>query len=159
MKNEKTKVTKENVDIARLAMGAYQSYSEKPARVEVLIYTDGSSVDNYSGQINPCVFGDQCEGHACYCNNEKAPYRKCHRSWYYGKKELDSECEFYQPNPHWIDGNGDFYEQREKTIDELHKKNLVEIEINRIDDTPPKWYKGKKSKFYNGNEQKEVPSA
>jgi hypothetical protein len=148
MENKKTEVTQENVDIARLAMGAYQSYTDKPARVEVFAYNDGSSAHDISGQINPCLFGDQCEGHACYCNNEKAGCRKCHFSWYNGEKDLDKTCEFYEPNPYWIEGKGDFYEQRDATIADLHAKGLVEIEITKIDNTPPEHYKGKKSKFY-----------
>jgi hypothetical protein len=144
---EKQKINQEDVDIARLAFGAYQSYDTKPARVEVLIYTDGSEVDLYYGQINPCLFGDQCEGHACYCNNEKSGYRKCHCSWYNGEKDSDKKCKFSAPNSYWQDGDGDFYEQREKTIMDLHAKGLVEIEITRIDNTPPEHYRGKKSNF------------
>jgi len=105
-KEHKEEITPANLDIARYAFGAYQSYGDKPAKINVLVYKDGSSINLVLGQVNPCLFGDQCEGHACYCNNPLA-YRKCHRSYYYGEKELDSKCEFYKPNPYWQDGDGD----------------------------------------------------
>jgi len=146
---DKEEITSENVDIARLCFGAYQSYDEKPARVEVLVYKDGSRVDTIYGQVNPCKFGDQCEGHSCYCNNPKA-YRKCHCSWYYGQKDLDSKCEFYQPNPYWQEGESDFYEQREKTLLYLQSKGLLDIRIEKIDCDAPTYYKGHKSKFREG---------
>lgn len=136
----------ENIDIARVAMDAYQSYDDKPARIEVLRYNDGSEMDLFYGQINPCEYGDQCEGHACYCNNPDA-YRKCHCSWFYGEKDLDGECRFYSPNPYWQDGSGDFYEQRNKTVLHMKALGLVKIDIIEIDNEPPEWYKGKKSKF------------
>ena len=143
---DKEKVTRENVDIARIAFGAYQSYNEKLARVEVMIYKDGSSIIVVYGQVNPCKFGDQCEGHACYCNNPKA-YRKCHCSWYCGEKDSDSKCEFYEPNPYWQDGDGDFYEQRDKTLLYLQSQGLLDIAVERFDVDPPKLYRGHKSKF------------
>ena len=143
---DKEKITRENVDIARFAFGAYQSYGEKPARVEVLVYRDGPSIDLVYGQINPCKFGDQCEGHACYCNNPDA-YRKCHCSWYYGEKNLDSECEYYEPNPYWQDGEGDFYEQRERTLLYLKSRGLLNIVVEKEDWDAPEHYKGSVSKF------------
>jgi len=144
---DKEKITQENLDIARLAFGAYQSYGEKLARVEVAIYKDGTSVDEVYGQVNPCKFGDQCEGHACYCNNPRA-YRKCHCSWYYGQKELDSKCDFYEPNPYWQEGDGDFYEQRDATLRHMNSLGQVEIEFRKINREPHEFYKGRKSAFY-----------
>ena len=144
---KKEEITQENLDIARLAFGAYQSYGDKPASVEVLIYKDGSSIDLIYGQVNPCKFGDQCEGHACYCNHPHA-YRKCHCSWYYGEKELDSKCEFYELNPYWQEGDGDFYEQREKTLLYLQSQELLEIEREQVNCDAPQHYKGHKSKFW-----------
>jgi len=123
---EKEEVTNKNLDVARLVFGAYQSYSEKPAMVEVTVYNDGTSTDEIYGQVNPCKFGDQCGGHACYCNNPKA-YRKCHYSSYYGEKDLDSKCDFYEPNPYWQSGEGDFYEQRNETLRYMKSLGLVEL--------------------------------
>ena len=143
---EKEKVTEENVDIARLALGAYHSYGEKPAAVTIFIYKDGNSIEEVFGQVNPCKFGDQCEGHACYCNHPNA-YRKCHCSWYYGVKELDSKCKYYEPNPYWQDGDGDFYEQRDKTLLYLREKGLLEIEIEKLEVEAPKYDKNRKSKL------------
>lgn len=147
---DKEKITQENLDIARIAFGAYQSYGEKPARVEIYIYKDGSSTESVYGQVNPCKFGDQCEGHACYCNNPNA-YRKCHCSWYYGGKGLDSKCEYYEPNPYWQEGDGDFYEQREKTLLYLKSQGLLDIEIEKVDYDAPEFYKGRKSKLLEKN--------
>ena len=45
----KETITAETIDIARYAFGAYQSYAEKPARIEVWVYTDGNSADMASG--------------------------------------------------------------------------------------------------------------
>ena len=143
---DKEKVTNENIDIARFAFGAYQSYTDKPAAVEVFIYKDENSIDIVYGQVNPCKFGDQCEGHACYCNNPKA-YRKCHCSWYYGDKELDKKCEYYESNPYWQDGDGDFYEQRDKTLLYLKEKGLLEISIEKLDIEAPIHYKNHHSIF------------
>ncbi len=141
------KITRKNVDVARLALGAYQSYASKPASVEVLVYNDGNSIDLVYGQVNPCKFGDQCKGHACYCNHPKATWRKCHCSWYYGEKDRDKECEFYEPNPYWKNGEGDFYEQREKSLLFLKEQGLLGISVERIDVEAPSHYKNHKSKF------------
>ena len=143
---DKEEITRENLDIARYAFGAYQSYGEKPACVEIVIYKDGSSVEQIYGQVNPCKFGDQCEGHACYCNNPKA-YRKCRCSWYYGEKDLDSKCKFFEPNPYWQEGDGDFYEQREATLLYLQSKGLLDIEIEHVDFDAHKYHKGRQSKL------------
>ena len=143
---DKEKITEENLDIARLAFGAYQSYVDKPASVNVLIYRDGNSIDLIFGQVNPCKFGDQCEGHACYCNNPKA-YRKCHYSWYCGEKDADKECEYYEPNPYWQDGDGDFYERRDKTLLYLKAEGLLEIFSERTDSEAPSHYKNHHSMF------------
>ena len=143
---DKEKVTNENIDIARFAFGAYQAYSDKPVSIEVLIYKDGNSIDLVYGQINPCKFGDQCESHSCYCNHPKG-YRKCHYSWYYGDKEADKNCEYYEPNPYWQDGNGDFNEQRDKTLLYLKEKGLLEISIEKLDAEAPKHYKNYHSLF------------
>jgi len=143
----KRKITNKNLDIARVAFGAYQSYGSKPAMVEVLIYEDGSSIDLVYGQVNPCKFGDQCEGHSCYCNHPKAQWRKCHRSWYLGIKKEDSQCELYEPNPYWQDGKGDFYQQREQTLLYLKEQNLLEINTSKLTATVPTHHKGKKTKF------------
>ena len=143
---DKGKLNNETVDIARFALGAYQSYSDKPARVKIAKYKDGASVEYIYGQVNPCLFGDQCEGHSCYCNHPKA-YRKCHRSWYYGEKDEDKQCEFYKTNPYWQDGDGDFYEQREKTLLYLKEKGLLEIDIEEVNHNAPAFYKERKSKL------------
>ena len=142
----KKKVTSENVDVARLAFGGYQSYTNKPASVEVLICKDGNSVDLIYGQVNPCKFGDQCGGYACYCNHPLSDY-KCRYSWYYGNKELDSKCEYYETNPYWQDGDGDFHEQRDKTLLYLKEKGLLKISVERLDIDAPAHYKNHHSKF------------
>ena len=143
---DKEQITNENVDIARWAFGAYQSYANKPASVEVLIYEDGNSIDFIFGQVNPCKFGDQCEGHACYCNHPKA-YRKCLCSWYYGDEKLDKKCEFYEPNPYWQNGGGNFYEQRDKTLLYLKEKGLLEISVKKLTAETPSNYKNHHSIF------------
>ena len=135
-----------NLDVARVAFGAYQSYADKPARVEIAVYKDGTAVVYPYGQVNPCSFGDQCEGHACYCNNPKA-YRKCPCSWYLGEKDADKECEFYEPNPYWQDGDGNFYEQRDETLLFLKKQGLLEIEISKVDSEPDELDKGRRTKL------------
>lgn len=116
-----------DLDIARMAFGAYQAGQEKPVRIETHTKTNGEKYELIFGMVNPCIYGDQCEGHACYCNNDAAPYRKCRNSWFYGEKDADSKCEFFKPNPHWIDGDGDFYQQREITIESMKQKDLVEL--------------------------------
>jgi hypothetical protein len=142
--DDKKQVNSNNIDIARIAFGAYQSYSDRPAAVNITVYNDGTSVEEIFGQVNPCLYGDQCEGHACYCNNKNA-YRKCRNSWYYGEKNKDSECKYYKPNPYWQDGDGDFYEQRNKTLLFLKSQKLLNIEVLHINDLPDNFYKGRKS--------------
>ena len=109
-----------DVDVARLAFGAYQSYQDKPARISA----DGQ----YFGMVNPCRFGDQCEWHACYCNHESGTYRKCHYSWYTGNVEPDRSCELFEPNPHWRTETGDFYDDRDRTVARMKELGLVEVE-------------------------------
>lgn len=142
--NDKKQIDSENVDLARFAFGAYQSYGEKPASVEIAVYSDGTAVEEVFGQVNPCIYGDQCEGHACYCNHKNA-YRKCRNSWYYGEKNKDSECKFFKPNPYWIDGDGDFYQQRNQTLLSLKSQGLLNIEVSELDCEPDEFYKGRKS--------------
>jgi len=108
-----------DVDVARLAFGAYQSYQDKPARI--------SAGGEYFGMVNPCRFGDQCEWHAVYCNHEKG-YRKCHYSWYTGGKNPDRACELFEPNPHWRTETGDFYDDRDRTVVRMRGLGLVEVE-------------------------------
>ena len=43
----------------------------------------------------PCKYGNIVEGHACYCHNEKAPYRKCPQ-WRNG--EPYEECKYFNNN-------------------------------------------------------------
>ena len=112
------------IDIARMAFGAYQSCQDKPVRVEVDPQT---GKDNLFGMINPCRFGDQCEWHACYCNNEESEYRKCHYSWFTGGSTSDRYCEYYEPNPYWQEV-GDFYESRRATLAYMKGLGLVEEE-------------------------------
>jgi hypothetical protein len=142
----KKEITPDNIDIARVVFGAYQSYGEKPAAVEIDLYSDGTAVEQIFGQVNPCKFGDQCEGHACYCNcpNEDSP-RKCRRSWYEGKVDEDKKCKNYQPNPYWQAGDGDFYQQRNKTLLYLKEQGLLTIEISKTKRIPDDFYKGRKS--------------
>jgi hypothetical protein len=108
----------EDVDLARYAFGAYQSYGNKPARIE-----DGEVF----GQVNPCKFGEQCGGHACYCNHPKGG-RKCYRSWYTGGQEPDNECELFEMNPYWRQVSDDFYENRDATIKHLREQGLLKEE-------------------------------
>ena len=143
-------------DLARFVFGAYQSYGEKPASVTVEVYRDGTCVELVRGQVNPCKFGDQCEGHSCYCNCAESPYRKCHNSWYYGENDADSKCEFFQPNPYWQEGEGDFYEQREKTLLYLQSQNLLELEIEQVDSEPDEYYKGRRSELVKEKKLSEV---
>ena len=51
-----------------------------------------------------CKFGNLVEGHAVYCHSENpdAP-RKCRRTWYTGGKVKDEDCEFYEPNPNFVE--------------------------------------------------------
>ena len=42
----------------------------------------------------PCSWGNIVEGHACYCHNEKAPYRKC-PIWRMGYEWNRENCEFF----------------------------------------------------------------
>ena len=119
-------VTGENADLARLVFGAYQARCDKPVGVEHGKKGDGTPYEEVFGMINPCRFGDQCEGHACYCNHPDGP-RKCRKSWYYGGEERDQDCEYYEPNPHWQEAeSGDYYEGRTRTLAHMREQGLVE---------------------------------
>ena len=51
-----------------------------------------------------CKFGNLVEGHAVYCHSENpnAP-RKCRRTWYTSGEVKDEDCEFYEPNPNFVE--------------------------------------------------------
>ena len=115
--SNKKKITKpEDIDIARFAFGAYRSYGKKIAS------KDG---DEYFGQVNPCIYGEQCGHHACYCNH-KDGWRKCHNSWYTGGGEPDENCPLYKSNPYWKNVSKEFYKNREATIKNLREKGKLE---------------------------------
>lgn len=50
-----------------------------------------------------CKFGNLVDGYAVYCHNPNAP-RKCRRSWYTEGQVKDEDCEFYEPNPNFVEG-------------------------------------------------------
>jgi len=45
---------------------------------------------------SPCYWGNIVKGHACYCHNDKSPYRKCGK-WSSGNPY--TECEYYREAP------------------------------------------------------------
>lgn len=125
---EKADVTAKNVDLARFAFGAYQAYGAKPVRIERYTDGEGNPGQDIFGQVNPCRFGDQCGGHACYCNHPEST-RKCHFSWYYGGERgtEDKDCPFFEANPYWQESeSGDYYEGRTLTIAALKEKDMVD---------------------------------
>lgn len=135
----------DQLNIARLAFGAYQAHAEKPAAVESWVDPNGKQQEAYYGMVNPCLYGDQCESHAVYCNNNAAPWTKCHRSWYYGGERYpyssthdeedegawDQDCPYFAPSPHWQGAEGeDYYAAREKTVAHLREQGLLEERVS-----------------------------
>jgi hypothetical protein len=51
-----------------------------------------------------CKFGNLVKGHAVYCHSENpdAP-RKCRRTFYTNGEVKDEDCEFYEPNPNFVE--------------------------------------------------------
>jgi len=53
-------------------------------------------------QPAPCRHGNIIMGHACYCHNAEAPYRKCPIWRHFGTSDLaewnTENCEWFQPN-------------------------------------------------------------
>ena len=46
-----------------------------------------------------CKWGNVVLGHACYCHNDKSPYRKCPQ---WSIKEPYSECGYYAKNEDYV---------------------------------------------------------
>lgn len=85
--------------------------------------------EGYFGNINECIYGEQCGSHACYCTNPYSPYRKCFKGWYTGGKTRDCDCEYFDENPYFIavyDEYGlDPYESQIKTFENLKRLGLT----------------------------------